>query len=96
MSETMMGRPVRRNSPAEFERDAASETASGIIKSASPVGASLFGKLGEHVDRGIKAISDMAGLKKQQAKPPVKGGRDPDQQIDDLIRAKGGKQRYSK
>ena len=51
--------------------------------------------LGEQVTKGAEAIGRAIGLKQEQKKPPVRGQRDADQEIDDLIRSKGGKQKYS-
>lgn len=90
MRESFMGKVVQRHSPPEVT-NAATDLGKKIVEEATPMGqSSVFKEIG----RGVDAIGRMIGGKKE--KPPVKGNRDPDQQIDDLMKQKGAKHQYSK
>jgi len=73
------------------EENPAGELTKKIVEEATPVGSGFLGQIG----RRVTAIIDAATGKKKE-KPPVRGQRDLDQQIDDLMKQKGSKHKYSK
>ena len=68
MKENFMGRPITRNSPADYPR----ELAENIVKEATPVGSPLFEKLGKVVDTTMSVGKQMFGGAKAESPAETK------------------------
>jgi hypothetical protein len=79
MSEIFLGRPVHRNSPADYERSTPGSDIAGSVVESSIPGYSLFKKAGDAISNMVGGGSSKPAIKHDEFIKAVKAKGDADQ-----------------